>query len=356
MSVSRASTAAPMIASPLSRKIAGKLRSLKQNLPLLLASSWISFILLVFAYEIFETIRYRSWHARYDNSGWFGTLTVRSANPTLMWEYKANAEHKYIKTNRYGFRDRDSAGPKKPEGTFRVGFLGDSVVQGFGVEKPEEVLVRRLEAALSERLAEPVVETLNFGVDGYNTVQVAELLRAKVIRFSLDEVVYLMCLNDFDFEDASDEKIRFFKRPKSFFLWRLGKLYKRWRLIWEDYHDYHFHKTRGVVFGEISKMNELATRKGSGFLVVIVPAFHADSPSFEQYSLVGLHAEIRRTLATNGVEVVDLLDDFIVEGEPPAFYAKDIWHPTAEGHRVIAAALVEPLQARIEDAWRKPRG
>ena len=117
--------------------------------------------------------------------------------------------------NRWGFRDRDYETPGKPADTHRIAFLGDSVTLGLGVAA-EDVFVRRFEDAANGLGLGYTVQALNFSVDGYNTVQVNELLRTKVLPFAPDKVIYVLCLNDFDFADASGMKIRYFRKPKSF--------------------------------------------------------------------------------------------------------------------------------------------
>jgi len=80
---------------------------LRGNLILALASALLTLVLFVLGYEAWQSAKYRSWRARYDNKGWLGTLTVPSSDPVLMWEYKPLGSHRGIETNRYGFRERD---------------------------------------------------------------------------------------------------------------------------------------------------------------------------------------------------------------------------------------------------------
>jgi hypothetical protein len=100
---------------------------LRGNLILALASALLTLVLFVLGYEAWQSAKYRGWRARYDNKGWLGTLTVPSSDPVLMWEYRPLGSHRGIETNRYGFRERDFDSPRKPEGVFRVAFVGDSV-------------------------------------------------------------------------------------------------------------------------------------------------------------------------------------------------------------------------------------
>lgn len=68
--------------------------------------------------------------------------------------------------NSLGMRDRERSIQKDPR-NFRIFFLGDSVVQGYGVSR-EQTMVALLESSLNEPMREKTVEVLNGGVFGYS--------------------------------------------------------------------------------------------------------------------------------------------------------------------------------------------
>ena len=182
--------------------------------------------------------------------------------------------------NRWGFRDRDYETPVKPPETHRIAFLGDSVTLGLGVAA-EDMFVRRFEDAANRLGLGHAVQTLNFSVDGYNTVQVNEMLRTKALPFAPDKVIYVLCLNDFDFQDASGEKIRYFRKPKSFLLEALEQIYRvriYQQLAGSDFHHYHFNKNKEIAFQSIRDMHALAKQNGIGFHVVVLPIFPTGRP------------------------------------------------------------------------------
>ena len=140
--------------SPDASALSGTMRLpsvLRGNLILALASALVTLVLFVLGYETWQSARYRCWRARYDNKGWLGTLTRAVERSVLMWEYRPHGSHRGIETNRYGFRERDFDSPRKPEGVFRVAFVGDSVTLGLGVaaEQTFERLAEREARALS---------------------------------------------------------------------------------------------------------------------------------------------------------------------------------------------------------------
>jgi len=261
----------------------------------------------------------------------------------LIWEYRAYAQFDNLRTNRYGFRDYDFETENKDAGTYRIAFIGDSVTLGFGVNF-DETFVRNFEVEAKKRIGLQKVKALGFGVDGYNAIQICEMLKVKVMSFSPDKVVYVMCLNDFDFEDASAGKIRYFRKPKSFILMRIRQVYKRLSGITyqeSKYHDYHFQKNKKIVFQKILEMRGLLKEQQIPFYVGIVPVLHENMDSFDDYTLQDIHNEISSVLLKHNIPVLDLLPVFQNKGKSSEYFFIDVWHPNARGHEIIAKSLLQ---------------
>jgi lysophospholipase L1-like esterase len=306
-------------------------------------------------YEVYQSHRYEQWKSAYERMiQQHDTLTIPSPNELLMWEYRSNAEFydsdfKYkIQTNTYGFRDGEYELTSKDKHLVRVAFIGDSITLGLKVSE-ESTFVRRFEKLARDAHPGWKIQAMNFGIDGYQVIQIYELLRTKVLRFLPDKVVYVMCLNDFDFADASGEKILYFKKPNSFFLKKLESLYKR--LLQKEYHRYYFERNKQTAFPYLSKMQELLEREGILFQIVLLPVFEQTDDGFRNYPLKDLHQQIANILTEYKIEVVDLSENFAKQDKGPKFYAYDIWHPNEEGHRFIAQQLLNPvLRSVIEKA------
>lgn len=137
-----------------------------------------------------------------------GEIYRASSNKTLRYELKPDTRTIYeghqVSINSAGFRDREySRG--KPKGTYRIIVLGDSVAFGrFNL--PEDNLPRRLEKALKARCPSQNFEVLNMGVEGYNTIQEEELLKAKALAYEPDLVIVYYSLNDPDYPEYYFEK------------------------------------------------------------------------------------------------------------------------------------------------------
>jgi len=320
-------------------------RNLKNNLILAFVSTLASLVLLVAAIEVFYGYGYENWRSEYAKNGnWYGGLTTKSENPVLMWEYRPDSEFvvlgNRIRTNQYGFRDDDYESVHKPTNVFRVAFIGDSVTLGLGVDE-RDVFVRKFAAYASDLPVTPKMESMNFGIDGYNIIQISEHLKSSVLRFAPDKVVYVMCLNDFDFEESSGGKTRYFKKPRSFTLELIERAYRRLRDI--EFHTWHFEKNREQAFDAILTMKTLLDTQGIDFQIVILPIFKFEGADrdFHLYPLFEMHSEISRVLIENDLDFIDLLELFRDQESAPQHFAHSLWHPNEEGHDLIARKLLE---------------
>ncbi len=168
-------------------------------------------------------------------------------------------------------------------------------------------------------------------------------MRTKVPDFDPDLVVYSLCLNDFDFEDSSGQKILYFNKPKSFLIQRLREI--RRKQLGIGYYRYHYLRTRNRVLAEIVAMRDHSTRNDVQYVVALLPIFDR-APArwrFDEYPLVDIHDSILEFLRANDVEVIDVLRAFQAYGRSPSSVSVDPLHPDETGHRVIAEALVEPV-------------
>ncbi len=103
-----------------------------------------------------------------------------------MWRTEGEA---HVSINREGFRDRDHE-IVKPQGTFRIAILGDSMTEGLAVPVSTtfwSVLEKDLETC--EALNGRKVEVLNYGVSGYGPAQERLTLRNNALKYKPDLVL-----------------------------------------------------------------------------------------------------------------------------------------------------------------------
>lgn len=315
------------------------LRGWLAKIGLALGSALATLVAVGLAYEIYARVQDARWRHGYLERTNTAILTKESPNEILVWDY-----HPYsylagrdLLTNRWGFRERDFTTPDKPDGVFRVAFVGDSLTLGLKA-RAHEAFPYRFETQANARPGAPPVQGLNFGIDGYHALQVAELTRARVLAWAPDSVVLTLCLNDFDFDDSSGEKHRFFRRPRSFLLARVRQLHKQFSNL--DFHDYHFRRNHEAVFGALVALSDELRSQDIDFRVTVVPAFYKAKRGFAAYPIRHLHTQIVERLARHGIPVLDLLPVFEASGQLPRALGFDIWHPRPAGHRLMAEALV----------------
>ena len=105
-------------------------------------------------------------------------------------------------------------------------------------------------------------------------------------------------------------------------------------------------------------MKNLLKQRGIRFSVVVVPIFNGsitidmitgkkrnNFDSFEFYPVRKVHAKIANRLIEADISFLDLLEEFRKQSEPPSFYAYDVYHPNAKGHRLIAHTLAKAILA-----------
>ncbi len=228
-----------------------------------------------------------------------------------------------VATNSMGLRGPETT-QSKPAGTRRVAGLGDSVMFGWGVDDATPYLTQ-LQPRLTRALGQPV-ETLNFGVPGYNSRQEAALLRARVLAFQPDVLVLGYCLNDWAAPFFLPDPGHGGLTEKSLLL-RFAR-----RLAYPE---------GSEVAAEA--LADLATTARAAQVPVIFCVFpqRTDARTLDglralaarhAWHHVDLYAAYERHLRAHGLD--DLADLYVRPDDP---------HPDATGHRLIAEALEAPL-------------
>ncbi len=100
-----------------------------------------------------------------------------------------------INTNSMGVRDKEYS-LNKPNNTFRIIGLGDSVTFGAMIEE-EDTFLNLLEEKLNNE-HNYSVEIINGGVSAYNSIQEFILLKNRLIKYNPDMVILNFFQNDYD--------------------------------------------------------------------------------------------------------------------------------------------------------------
>src|SRR5262245_49257482 len=124
--------------------------------------------------------------------------TLYLPDPELLWRLRPGVDaewgHVRVEINAKGLRGPEVAW-EKPDGVFRVLYLGDSVTFGYGIERVEDTYPYLVGAELERRLGRPV-ETVNSGVGGWSPWQQYEYLRREGLRYQPDLILVGFVLND----------------------------------------------------------------------------------------------------------------------------------------------------------------
>ncbi len=286
----------------------------------------------------------RQWQAR--SRAELGEVAVihrASEDPELVYELKPGARTRrdgvVIEINADGFRDDPFPGPRRA-GEYRVVALGDSVTAGWAVAMPE-AWPQRLEALLS--LDPPGDATfatvLNLGVYGYSTRQELRLLETRGLVYQPDLVVLLYHLNDPDVADAG--QARYFRRPTSHLLEALRGL--RLRADEREYHRRIHEDYADAIEADFRRLGALSLRSGVPVLVAVLPVFDWEPEAGGGYAWADLHRSLGELARMNGLAFLDLAPR--LTAEPAASVRQNIWHPNANGHALIAEALLGSVQA-----------
>lgn len=322
------------------------MRDTSKNVTLFLGVFLASVLVSGGCFELLERARYARWKNAETSGPFRDSVWIASANPGLIWENRPRLDTSLLAINRWGFRDVDYETKEKPAGVYRIAFVGDSATFGAST-RDEDLFVSLFQHGAENFGGGRRFQAMNFSVDGYDALQLSELVRSKVVDFSPDEVVYVLCLDDFDFHDSSAKLKRLFRPPGSFLLERL----RRPRVDTEsESYSHYFAKNREAVFAAIHETAQLLARRHIDFLVAVLPVFDRYSWSFREYQLSDIHSAIGRSLGRIGIRTIDLLEYFrSCSRLPPSAYFKDAGQLNRLGHRWVARALLETVPSRHRD-------
>jgi len=318
-----------------------------------------------------------------------------STNPDLEYELvpgaRGSAWDTEISINSHGFRDREYA-VAKPEGVVRIAVLGDSIAFGNGLPL-EATFPKQLEARLRERGAR--VEVLNMAVAGYDTPNEVALFEQSGLAFAPDLVVVGYCINDLAVHSGSLRTIRVLQdygalvrasRLLQLMLVRMDRAFvneeferlnredeflRRYagriapvsddrdlrrltsqlesrlgpRLSASHFLAWYTSEARiGRLRFAFERLSELSKREGFAVRVLIVP-YLSDRPSPVAYRIA--YQIVAHEARRAGFRVVLPLDRFRAEGLARLALTMEgqanPLHPNADGHRILADALLEDL-------------
>lgn len=254
----------------------------------------------------------------WEMGGWVKRpIYQRSHNPYLRYELVSNVQSANISINSEGFR-----GPEysviKPANTFRMLMLGDSETFSYMLALRDTLPVQ-LENLLNQKSPQIRYEVLNFGVEGYGTLQELEMLKSKGLKYNPDLIILNYVLNDPDPGEYYFNKT-FLMRHSAlvrYFSYRIKKaLIRRERrklkigTDMDNYLYYHQPKYFMHIKNAILEMANISRKKNNKLVVVIFPDSSILTKDFTQsYPYWQLHKLIK-AINSDNVLFIDLIDEF----------------------------------------------
>lgn len=264
-------------------------------------------------------------------------------------------------TNNRGFRGQADVKPPKPPGVVRIVGIGDSIMFGWGVNTGESYLPK-LREALTERFPSRTWEVVNTAVPGYNASMAVATLEHAALDLAPDVVIYGYCINDLELPRFLQTRENHLRSSRSYLkAFALGRrlvgaesgeteLLRLYRV------DRHLRSAtdpavvppeyRGMVgmAGFERALDRLEVLSQSASFRVIVLAHPPVLPEHDAVirrrglDVVYTQPHIDRYLQEHGLD--NLEDSPLIVGQPCSGSGVDL-HPSAEGHQLIARALLE---------------
>ena len=288
-------------------------------------------------------------------------------NPKICYKIKPFA---FPDINSEGWKGRDFS-LKKDKDLVRIIMLGDSITSGAYVEWYQafpEALETMLNAKSQLSLSPKRYEVMNFGVCGYNIVSEVEVLRVYGLKYKPDIVVLNYFFNDnelysFDYWTFLQKKDRslaeknwayqYYLCPHRSFRWKRLFFHSQlfvstWALVnqiresWLDFKNVE-HETykNNIVLDELTELKKMGTDHNFKILICMHPILNYDKKETHLN-----YAKTKRTAERLGLPCVDMLTYYKQQSNDPKPFLlneKDIAHPNAAGHQLIARSLLSEL-------------
>lgn len=269
--------------------------------------------------------------------------------------------------NQHGWQDYHYE-YQKPENTFRIVVVGDSVTNGHGVQL-DDTYAKQLERQLNNKVVSNLnYEVLALSLGALNSVQEAHLLEVEGIKYDPDLIVIGYVLND----PAPGASLRAQRRKHERLLPRIKGAasrssivhyaYKAGKRIWwkiavvmrleqtaEYIHQDYFSalhqdpKKWNEVVGALERIKKLSEPREVPVVLALFPILY----QLDDYRWTEVHQQVRDAAEQNGIDVLDLLERFKRHRQADLQVDNgDHVHPNALGHRVAASALFDFLVSR----------
>jgi len=273
-------------------------------------------------------------------------LKRKSENPLIGIEHIPlkgyQLQNVLVKTNSWGFRDREYVIPK-PQDVYRIVVLGSSVTLGWGVPE-EQTYIRLAEKWLGGKTGRKKVEMINTAVGNYNTVREVESFFAKGVLLDPDMVILTFFINDPQVLAIKENPL--LKHSQlAVLLWsRYQQLVRRIGLR-ENYETYYKNLYSdqnpgwGACLEAVRKLAVFCQSRQIPMLWAMVPEIH----NLQNYPFGFVHQIIQEKAAAEGFRFLDFYDVLKSEDASQLWAMRGDPHPNTKGHQLMAQYLYDDL-------------
>jgi len=269
---------------------------------------------------------------------------------TLTWTFKPNCGN----LSNLGFRDYNYS-ISKDKDVYRILMIGDSVVEGHNVLM-NETLGKQLELQLKEI---GNYEVLNIARSGYTLEQEKELIKRYVSELNPDLIIMNYILNDplnAKYHPLSYNSPRYsFKskwiRPKvHLYSWLEKKTFfikERFKggKCDREYHKYLHCVYEDEIRSNFNEIGKISKKYEVPVLLFVNPTY--SGLDYNNYKLSNIHAKVRSWSKQSGIDSYDILRTYTDYKTSEVGMCQglncDIWHPSAQGHRIISEYMYKIL-------------
>ena len=250
-----------------------------------------------------------------------------------------------VTINAKGFRDKDYE-LKKPDNTYRIMLLGDSLTFGWGV-KAEDRFSDLLEAKLNKKAKGSEsgrFEVINTGVGNYNTVQEVNFYEIQGSAWEPDMVILNFFINDA--EPTPTRRSPFIIQYSYLAMWLWGRLDTMQRMVgvrdnFFDYYSKLYHDDKPglkIMKNSFSRISEITNKDGTELLMVMLPELHVVG---KEYKFADIYGKIKAFANQSGIKhVIDLSENFKDQVPDTLWVSPDDAHPNAKAHEIIAEGII----------------
>jgi len=303
------------------------------------------------------TLRFEQDTAELRAMNLHAATSIIESDPDRFWRLKPDTRLTIdawpfpgVIANAQGFREARTVPREKPDGEFRILFLGDSCTFGYGVGV-EQTFVQQVEARLREQRGGAPVECINAGVPGYSLLQGWRLLTTEGLGYTPDLVVLNFGWNDYaEWDHRSDLEhyaaAQALRPPGPLRGSRLA------RLLWSAARGTEADASAATArprilpaeFADLlGRIEQLAVAGDMRVLILVWPMRGNTEPATPADFRTELQAEMiqfgARSDQATALDLVPLARALVAERGADAVYL-DKGHMSALGHARVAAAIV----------------